>query len=321
MLFGLVLVFIAFAGVLFITHRRSSRRVVPVSVNYFFTRKCNYECGFCFHTAKTSYILPVEDIKRGLTLLRKDGMRKINFAGGEPFLYPKLMATMLAFCKEELKLESVSIITNGSLVTEKFLRESGKHIDILGVSCDSFNEETNIRIGRGTGKHIEKLKELSRLCKKYQIKFKLNTVVNRFNVDEDMNEEVRLLDPFRWKCFQVLIVKGENNSESTLRDATKFCITDEEFQRFCERHASNKSLVPESNDVMKSSYLLLDEYMRFLDKDAELTSGSILDVGVQTALANIKWDQDTFNERGGIFDWTTEKDTGACGAPDTKLEW
>ena len=33
-------------------------QVVPVSVNYHFTRQCNYSCGFCFHTAKTSYVLP-----------------------------------------------------------------------------------------------------------------------------------------------------------------------------------------------------------------------------------------------------------------------
>lgn len=38
---------------------------IPVSVNFHFTRKCNYECGFCFHTAKTSHITPLEDAKRG----------------------------------------------------------------------------------------------------------------------------------------------------------------------------------------------------------------------------------------------------------------
>lgn len=256
---------------------------------------------------------------RGLKLLKEAGMRKINFAGGEPFLYPKYLASMLAYCKEELKLESVTIITNGSLVTEKFLRGYGKYIDVLGVSCDSFNEETNIRIGRGKGGHVEKFRNIARLCKEYGIKFKLNTVVNRFNFQEDMNEDVKSIDPFRWKVFQVLVVKGENNSDSTLRDATRFCITNEEFRQFCDRHAEIKSLIPESNDVMKSSYLLIDEYMRFLDKDAELTSESILDVGVGAALAKIRWDQDTFNERGGLYDWS--KQPQGCSTPDSKLEW
>ena len=32
----------------------------PESVNFHFTRQCNYSCGFCFHTAKTSSLLPME---------------------------------------------------------------------------------------------------------------------------------------------------------------------------------------------------------------------------------------------------------------------
>ena len=47
--------------------------VVPQSVNYHFTRQCNYKCGFCFHTAKTSYLLEIEDAKRGLKLLKDAG--------------------------------------------------------------------------------------------------------------------------------------------------------------------------------------------------------------------------------------------------------
>lgn len=46
---------------------------VPTSVNYHFTRKCNYKCGFCFHTAKTSFVLPLEEAKRGLKLLQESG--------------------------------------------------------------------------------------------------------------------------------------------------------------------------------------------------------------------------------------------------------
>lgn len=47
--------------------------VTPTSVNYHFTRKCNYKCGFCFHTAKTSFVLPLEEAKRGLKLLKESG--------------------------------------------------------------------------------------------------------------------------------------------------------------------------------------------------------------------------------------------------------
>jgi hypothetical protein len=56
-----------------------SKKRIPISVNYHFSRKCNYTCGFCFHTAKNSNILSLEKAKEGLEKLKKSGMRKISF--------------------------------------------------------------------------------------------------------------------------------------------------------------------------------------------------------------------------------------------------
>lgn len=106
------------AGVYLMKHRRG-QPIKSVSVNYHFTRKCNKDCAFFFfsHTEKTSYFASEEDMKTGLRLLKNAGMRKINFAGGEPFLYPTKLAMLCRFCKEDLGLESVSIITNGTRAT------------------------------------------------------------------------------------------------------------------------------------------------------------------------------------------------------------
>ena len=51
----------------------SSSAIIPESVNYHFTRQCNYKCGFCFHTAKTSFVLPLEEAKQGLKMLKEAG--------------------------------------------------------------------------------------------------------------------------------------------------------------------------------------------------------------------------------------------------------
>lgn len=48
-------------------------RLVPISVNYHFTRRCNYTCGFCFHTATTSFVLPLLEAQRGLCMLQQAG--------------------------------------------------------------------------------------------------------------------------------------------------------------------------------------------------------------------------------------------------------
>lgn len=156
--------------------------VIPVSVNYFFTRHCNAECGFCFHTETSSYKLPLAEAERGLRLLAEAGMKKMNFAGGEPFLYPKYLGALCRYCKEDLGLESVSIVSNGTKVIEKWLNEYGAFVDILAISCDSVNPATNAAIGRadrGSGipfDNIGKLFQIKELCQQYGIRFKLNAV-------------------------------------------------------------------------------------------------------------------------------------------------
>ena len=288
-----------------------------VSVNFHFTRKCNYECGFCFHTAKTSFVLDINSIKTGLKMLKESGMKKLNLSGGEPFLYPKLVGQMIEYCKQELNLESVSIVSNGSKIKENFFEKYGKYLDILAVSCDSFDENTNLVIGRGKGEHITQLENVSKWCKKYNVMFKLNTVVNKYNFNEDMNQEIARLQPIRWKCFQVLLVETENAGQDAIRNAETFLINDKQFEDFCSRHSSQKSLVRENNRVMKSSYIILDERMRFLNKgDVYRESKSILEVGLKEAMEGIDFDQNTFDERLGVYDWSKDK----CNT-DSKLEW
>jgi MoaA/NifB/PqqE/SkfB family radical SAM enzyme len=56
-------------------------------------------------------------------------MEKINFSGGEPFLYKrgKFLGELVQYCKQDLCLPSVSIVSNGSLVTEKWFDTYGKY--------------------------------------------------------------------------------------------------------------------------------------------------------------------------------------------------
>ncbi|XP_027696150.1 radical S-adenosyl methionine domain-containing protein 2 [Vombatus ursinus] len=292
--------------------------VNPVSVNYHFTRQCNYKCGFCFHTAKTSFVLPLEEAKRGLRMLKEAGMEKINFSGGEPFLHDRgeFLGKLVKFCKKELKLPSVSIVSNGSLIREKWFKDYGEYLDILAISCDSFDEQINALIGRGQGKknHVENLWKLRRWCADYRVAFKINSVINRFNMEEDMNEQIQSLNPVRWKVFQCLIIEGENAGEDALREAERFVVSDEDFEKFLDRHKAVSCLVPESNNKMKDSYLILDEYMRFLDctRGRKDPSKSILDVGVEEAIKFSGFDEKMFLKRGGKYVWSKA---------DLKLDW
>ena len=55
-------------------------------------------------------------------------MQKINFSGGEPFIEKKgkFVGELVRFCKAELGLASVTIVSNGSLVREEWFQKYGK---------------------------------------------------------------------------------------------------------------------------------------------------------------------------------------------------
>ncbi|KAK7470086.1 hypothetical protein VKT23_001527 [Stygiomarasmius scandens] len=294
-------------------------KLVPLSVNYFPHRKCNYACDFCFHTSKNLKILPLDDAKRGLRMLADAGMKKLNISGGEPFLQPHFIGEVFKFCKEELKLESCSVVNNGSKVTEKWLDTYGQYLDVMAISCDSFVPETNVRQGRaenGRPGHIQKVFEVTEWCRKRGIKVKINTVVTIHNWEENMVDSIQELTPFRWKVFQVLLLDSENTGKETgsLRDARNLTITSEQFQAFIDRHKGlGDCLVPESNEAMRDSYLNLDEDMRFLNcQDGGKTPGrSLLEVGVQEAMKDAGFDEEQFFGRGGVFDWKRDPDQGS----------
>ena len=69
---------------------------------------------------------------------------------------------LLRYRKEELGIESISIVSNSLKVIEKFLRKNTIFINILTISYDSFDLEINIKIRRGsTRENIEQLTKVT----------------------------------------------------------------------------------------------------------------------------------------------------------------
>lgn len=57
-----------------------------------------------------------------------------------------------------------------------------------------------------------------------------------------------------------------------------------------------------------------------------IVSKSILEVGVHEALRDINWDQESFQERGGVYEWTKDElgagATVGCNASAGKgIDW
>ena len=64
--------------------------------------------------------------------------------------------------------------------------EYGQYLDVMAISCDSFNSETNEKQGRGeTGKaddHILNVRDVADLCKRHGIRVKINSVITMYNI-------------------------------------------------------------------------------------------------------------------------------------------
>lgn len=100
---------------------------------------------------------------------------------------PKFMRELLRYGKMNLGMKSIRIVSNGSKISERFLRGNAAFIDIVAISCDPFEPETNIRIGRGQrwGKR-ETVEKVTDWRRQFDIKFKVNTVICSLNWEEDM---------------------------------------------------------------------------------------------------------------------------------------
>ena len=140
---------------------------------------------------------------------------------------------------------------------------------------------------------------------------KLNTVVNAMNLHDDMSELVLRLRPDRWKIFQVLPVEGQNDG---LVDP--LLINGAEFESWLERHQhvarAGIDFVPESNDLMRASYAMMDALGRFytnINGGHEYTK-SVMDVGVLEAWNENCFLEYRFFERGGLYEWATANKTG-----------
>lgn len=276
-----------------------------ITVNWHLEKDCNYKCKFCY--AHFSHINTNLNIDQGFSLIdeiKKNDIYKINFAGGEPLLN-KNVGEFIKYSKQQgLK---TSIITNGSRMTKKWLTKYGRNLDQIGISCDSLDNITNTKIGRGFGNHVEITERLlSRINLMNEndglnIQTKLNTVVLRNNHIENWNDFIIRNNVKRWKVFKILKIVGENDHVYD-----ELSINDKQFYNFIDRHRllNDKGiLVKEDNEDMSNSYIMITPDGKFYQNSNNqyIYSESILDVGFKNAIKQTGFDYETYEKRGGDY--------------------
>lgn len=294
----------------------NNNQFIP-AVNFHLWEPCNMRCKFCFATfqdVKQSILpkghLPREQAVQVLQQLADFGFQKITFAGGEPTLC-KWLPDLIATAKDAGM--TTMIVSNGSRLTDEFLEANKNKLDWIAISIDSLNAATNLTTGRAIAGNrplqLDYYKSLADRVKQFGYGLKINTVVNRNNFNESMNEFICYAKPKRWKILQVLPIVGQNDNK-----IDDFKISETEFQFFIDNHNDLQNItniVPETNSQIKGSYAMVDPAGRFFDNatGTHNYSRQILEVGVTTAIQEVNYDLPKFLSRGGQYDWTrtTEK--------------
>jgi MoaA/NifB/PqqE/SkfB family radical SAM enzyme len=131
----------------------------PILCNYYITYRCNAKCSFCDFWKRKSYQETVDcslkDVARNLPQLKKNGIKFIDFTGGEPLLHPQL-PDMLKLTKQYRFYTSV---TTNCLLYPQRAEELKGLINLLHFSLDSLDELENDRF-RGKGSFVSVMESI-----------------------------------------------------------------------------------------------------------------------------------------------------------------
>ena len=268
-------------------------------------------CKFCFATfqdVKQTILpkghLPREQALEVVKMLSQYGFEKISFAGGEPTLCPWLPE--LIELAKDLGMTTM-IITNGSNLSDRFLKNNHEKLDWIGISIDSLSGNSNLKIGRAISGSkalcLDDYKSIVTKVKAHGYGLKINTVVNSMNFAEDMTDFINYAQPERWKILQALPISGQNDSK-----IDNMIVNELQFQSFVRRHESLNqftNVVVETNSMIKGSYAMVDPAGRFFDnvEGVHNYSKPILDTGIENAIKEVNYNFEKYIFRGGRYNW------------------
>lgn len=281
-------------------------------INYHITEACNYACKFCYakwnkpnelhsQTDRAEQLLQqlaayfIKDRNNLVQQQMPYRNVRLNFAGGEPLIL-KQRFTEIVNKAVELGF-NLSLITNGHHLTDEFIDNHARLFSMIGISFDSQLSVGCVEIGRvdRKGRSLSSQDLYDRINRlravNPSIKIKVNTVVNSVNYNEDFNQLITKIAPYKWKVLQVLPVLNDN-----------LTISKTQFDTFVTRHIKQQQIMSvEDNQTMINSYLMLDPRGRFyknemVDGDYQY-SDCLLESGVKIALTQIDTNWQRFAQR------------------------
>lgn len=158
------------------------------------TQRCNLSCWYCYN--KTSRNVPellIDVWRQILDKLKKVGVATVYVTGGEPFLREDI-GSLLEHAIGTFS--AVSVLSNGSMLTDAFINEQLHRLENIVISLDSIDADEHESNRRG-GQHQHILDGLRRIKLAGLVsKIVIRTVITRQNAGSISRTRALLKEKF-----------------------------------------------------------------------------------------------------------------------------
>lgn len=110
------------------------------TIDFHITAKCSQACPYCWGPRRFRNPVDTETAQRIITRIRKLGVRRIVFTGGDPLQRPDA-PKLIQFAKET-GLET-ALSTTGDFVTPRILADISPYLDLISLPLDGSKEDIN----------------------------------------------------------------------------------------------------------------------------------------------------------------------------------
>lgn len=159
----------------------------PLSVQFELTYECNNDCLFCYNVWKDPSmaqewkprLLSSEEIRQIIQQLKKEGVFRISFTGGEPTLHPDFIE-ILEFCTS-IGMRP-DFVTNANRITPEFAQKvKAAGINHVQVSLHGSHRELHETLTQVNGSFEKAIHGIQNLIAQ-GVKVNVNMTVNKQNM-------------------------------------------------------------------------------------------------------------------------------------------
>ncbi|MDR3596032.1 radical SAM/SPASM domain-containing protein [Clostridium sp.] len=182
------------------------------------TNICNLNCIGCYsydNTRNNCFDKSNENIKKYFNELSSVGVKRIVISGGEPLLR-KDIVEILRYAKEEVKIPTIDMITNGTIHKKELFESIKAYVSSIAVSIDGYSKD-NPKFIRDDG-IFEKVVSTVELIKETGIPVSILPTIHSKNYSK-LNEYIKLSKSLGVGIsFSILSCNNEEFKEHILKE-------------------------------------------------------------------------------------------------------